>query len=202
MGNPAGNPENGLMEVGVSTGLSHCPAVARQWGGGLSRAGGAAPTSRRRSRPVAEVGRDDPRASPSSEPGQAAECADGEQPSTPSPGRARRIARRVLIALCVLGLLLAAAWVALQRAYPPGGLARCSPEDVTAATGRAFRIDGDAHAPPAASAHDRCHRGRARQCRMGPEPDMLRARHVGFEIDLRDLAVGHRAHPQRRHRGR
>lgn len=46
-------------------------------------------------------------------------------------------------ALCVLGLLLAAAWVALRRAYPPERLAAMLADSITAATGRAFRIDGE-----------------------------------------------------------
>lgn len=111
-------------------------------------------------------------------------------PTPDSPGRARRIARRVLIALCVLGLLLAAAWVALRRAYPPERLAAMLAESVTAATGRAFRIDGELtlHLLPRLTI-DATQVALA-NAEWGTEPDMLRARHIGFEIDLRDLLSG------------
>ncbi|MDM0035073.1 AsmA family protein [Variovorax sp. J22P271] len=111
-------------------------------------------------------------------------------PVREEPGRARRIARGVLIALCILGLLLAAAWVALRRAYPPQRLAAMLAESVTTATGRAFRIDGELtlHLLPRLTI-DATQVALA-NAEWGTEPDMLRARHIGFEIDLRELLSG------------
>jgi len=111
-------------------------------------------------------------------------------PTRESPARARRIARRVLIALCILGLLLAAAWVALRRAYPPERLAALLAQSVTAATGRAFRIDGELalHLLPRLTIG--ATQVALANAEWGTEPDMLRARHIGFEIDLRELLSG------------
>ena len=111
-------------------------------------------------------------------------------PARESPGRARRIARWLLIALSILGLLLAAAWVALRRAYPPRRLAAMLAQSVTAATGRAFRIDGELalHLRPRLTIE--ATQVALANAEWGTAPDMLRARHVGFEIDLRDLLSG------------
>ncbi|MDM0020995.1 AsmA family protein [Variovorax saccharolyticus] len=112
------------------------------------------------------------------------------QPLRDGPGRAWRLASRALIALCLLALLLAAAWYALRRAYPPERLAAMLAESVSAATGRAFRIDGDLtlHLLPnvTIAANDVA----LANAEWGAEPDMLRARHVGFDISLRDLLSG------------
>ena len=112
------------------------------------------------------------------------------QPVREGPGRARRLASRALIALCVLALLLAAAWFALRRAYPPERLAAMLADSVTAATGRAFRIEGDLtlHLLPnvTIAANDVA----LANADWGAASDMLRARHVGFDISLRDLLSG------------
>jgi len=111
-------------------------------------------------------------------------------PARESPGRARRIARWLLIALSILGLLLAAAWVALRRAYPPQRLAAMLAQSVSAATGRAFRIDGELtlHLRPRLTIE--ATQVALANAEWGTAPDMLRARHVGFEIDLGDLLSG------------
>lgn len=111
-------------------------------------------------------------------------------PTRENAGRARRIARWTLIALCILGLLLAAAWVALRRAYPPQRLAAMLAESVSAATGRAFRIDGELtlHLRPRLTI-DATQVALA-NAEWGTAPDMLRARHIGFEIDLGELLSG------------
>ncbi|MGO4391179.1 AsmA family protein [Variovorax sp. M-6] len=105
----------------------------------------------------------------------------------------RRTGRRALmalIALGVLGLLAAAAWVALRHAYPPARLASMLAERVSTATGRDFRIEGDLNlrlvptfaieatdvvlASPKGSSH----------------VDTLRARQVAFAVSLRELLAG------------
>ena len=111
-------------------------------------------------------------------------------PTRENAGRARRIGRWILIALCILGLLLAAAWVALRRAYPPQRLAAMLAQGVSAATGRAFRIDGELtlHLRPRLTIE--ATQVALANAEWGQAPDMLRARHVGFEIDLVDLLSG------------
>src|SRR5882672_186862 len=57
------------------------------------------------------------------------------------PGR-RRWWRIALIALGTVVLPLAVAYVALSRAFPPARLAALLADEVQAATGREFRING------------------------------------------------------------
>lgn len=113
-----------------------------------------------------------------------------KEPVGEDPGRARHPARRALIALCVLGLLLAAAWVALRRAYPPERLAAMLADSITAATGRAFRIDGELRLRVLPSLTIAATDVALANAEWGSEADMLRARHVGFDISVRDLLSG------------
>lgn len=115
---------------------------------------------------------------------------DQASPARKDHGRTRRNARRALIALCIIGLLLAAAWLALRRAYPPERLAAMLAESVTTATGRAFRIDGDLTLHMLPKVTIAATEVALANAEWGSSADMLRARRVGFEIDLRDLLSG------------
>jgi AsmA protein len=55
----------------------------------------------------------------------------------------RRFLRIGAILLAVAALLVAGALVALRQAFPPARLAAMLAEHVSAATGRALRIEGD-----------------------------------------------------------
>lgn len=94
------------------------------------------------------------------------------------------------IVLAVIVLLVAAAVVALRWAYPPERLAALLSEQVTAATGRDFRIDGDLsiHLLPtiAVKANDIV----LGNAEWGSQPDMIRLRRAAFEVSLRDLLDG------------
>lgn len=111
-------------------------------------------------------------------------------PVREDPGRARRLASRTLIALCVVGLLLAAAWVALRHAYPPERLAAMLADSISAATGRPFRIDGDLRLRVLPSLTIDATDVALANADWGAEPDMLRARHISFDISVRDLLSG------------
>lgn len=113
-----------------------------------------------------------------------------KSPPRETQGRAWRIGRWLLITLCILALLVSAAWIALRRAYPPERLAAMLAVSVTAATGRAFRIGGELslHLLPRLTI-DATEVSLA-NAEWGSEADMLRARHIGFEIGLRELLSG------------
>ncbi|MDM0108968.1 AsmA family protein [Variovorax sp. J22R24] len=105
-------------------------------------------------------------------------------------GAGRRGWRIAGIVLAVVVLLFAAAVVAVRRAYPPERLAALLSEQVTATTGRAFRIDGDLsiHLLPtiAVKANDIV----LGNVEWGSQPDMIRLKQAAFEVSLRDLLDG------------
>lgn len=105
----------------------------------------------------------------------------------------RRTGRRALIALialCVLGLLAAAAWVAFRQAYPPARLASMLAERVSTATGRDFRIEGDLNLRLVPTFAIEATDVVLASPRGSTHVDTLRARDVAFEVSLRDLLAG------------
>ncbi|MDM0074717.1 AsmA family protein [Variovorax sp. J2P1-59] len=110
--------------------------------------------------------------------------------ATPVSSVWRRGWRIAGIVLAVVVLLVAGALVALRRAYPPERLAVLLSEQVTASTGRAFRIDGDLsiHLLPtiAVKANDIV----LGNVEWGSQPDMIRLRQAAFEVSLRELLDG------------
>src|SRR5437868_8650728 len=105
----------------------------------------------------------------------------------------RRTGRRALtamIALCVLGLLAAAAWVAFRQAYPPARLASMLAERVSTATGRDFRIEGDLNLRLVPTFAIEATDVVLASSRGSAQVDTLRARDVAFEVSLRDLLAG------------
>ncbi|HEY2256064.1 MAG TPA: AsmA family protein, partial [Variovorax sp.] len=102
----------------------------------------------------------------------------------------RRGARIALIGFAVLAVLLAAAFFFVRQAYPPERLAAMLAAQVSAATGRSFRIDGglSLRLLPSIAIE-------ARDIALGNPawaegPDMLRAHRVAFDIEWRALLHG------------
>lgn len=110
-------------------------------------------------------------------------------PDDPGPTRRPR-ARRWLLALGALVLLLVAAWLGVQRAYPPERLASMLSESVSTTTGRAFRIDGTLKLRLFPTITLEATDVALANVDWGTAPDMVRARRVAFEISLRDLFSG------------
>ncbi|MGJ7507398.1 AsmA family protein [Variovorax sp. GT1P44] len=110
--------------------------------------------------------------------------------ASPGVGTRRRWWRVAVIGLAVILLLLAAALVALRRAYPPERLAALLSEQVTATTGRAFRIEGglSIHLLPTISV--RAGDVILGNADWGSQPDMIRLRNAAFEVSLRELLDG------------
>ncbi|MBO9512832.1 MAG: AsmA family protein [Variovorax sp.] len=104
-----------------------------------------------------------------------------------SARRGRRGWRIAGIVLAVIVLGLATAAIGLRVAFPPERLARLLAEQVTAATGRAFRIDGELSIRLLPTLAVRADGVALANAPWGSRPDMLRFRRAAFEVSLKDL---------------
>ncbi|RZL96447.1 MAG: AsmA family protein [Variovorax sp.] len=108
----------------------------------------------------------------------------------PADGAKRSAWRIFAIALGAVVLLLAAGYVALRQAYPPERLAAMLAEQVTAATGRALRINGKLSIRLLPTLAVQARDVSLANADWGSQPDMARLRRVAFEVSLRDLFDG------------
>jgi uncharacterized protein involved in outer membrane biogenesis len=110
-------------------------------------------------------------------------------PAQPNPSRSRQGGgwRIAAIVLGVVAVLLAAALFALRQAYPPARISAMLAEQISSATGRAFRIDGDLSIHLFPTIAVRANDVALANADWGSQPDMLRFRRAAFEISLRDL---------------
>lgn len=110
--------------------------------------------------------------------------------ASPAVGASRRWWRIAAIAMAVVLLMLAAAFVALRQAYPPERLAALLSEQVTATTGRAFRIEGGLSIHLLPTIEVRASDVVLGNADWGSQPDMIRLRNAAFEVSLRELLDG------------
>ncbi|SEA89867.1 AsmA family protein [Variovorax sp. YR216] len=103
------------------------------------------------------------------------------------PKRSRRGWRIAGIVLVVVVVLLVVAAVGLRMAFPPARISALLAEQITAATGRAFRIDGDLSIRLLPSIAVRADDVALANAEWGSRPDMLRFRRAAFNVSLRDL---------------
>jgi uncharacterized protein involved in outer membrane biogenesis len=104
--------------------------------------------------------------------------------------RTRSRWRTALVVLGIVALLVAAAYVALVRAFPPERLAALLAARVKAETGRDFRIGGDVSFrlwPTLAVVANDVAFGNAE---WGSRPDMVTLRRAAFAVALRPLLSG------------
>ncbi|WP_431275588.1 AsmA family protein [Variovorax ureilyticus] len=101
--------------------------------------------------------------------------------------RSRRGWRIAGIVLAVVVLLLAAAAIGLRMAFPPARISALLAEQVSAATGRAFRIDGDLSIRLLPTIAVRADDVALANAEWGSRPDMFRFRRAAFDVSLRDL---------------
>lgn len=110
--------------------------------------------------------------------------------ATAAAPRKRRWGRVAAILLGVLALLVAAIWAGVTLAFPPERLEALLANQVKAATGRDFRIDGplSIHILPtiAVQAGDIA----LGNAEWGSRPDMLRVRSASFEVSPKALLSG------------
>ncbi|MBB3177552.1 AsmA family protein [Variovorax sp. Sphag1AA] len=99
-------------------------------------------------------------------------------------GRGWRIAG---IVLAVIVVLLVAAAIGLRMAFPPARISALLAEQVTAATGRAFRIDGDLSIRLLPTIAVRADNVALANAEWGSQPDMFRFKRAAFDVSLRDL---------------
>lgn len=104
-----------------------------------------------------------------------------------SRGPKRRGWRIAAIVLGVVVVLLVVAAFALRQAYPPARISAMLAEEVSTATGRAFRIDGDLSIRLFPTIAVRANDVALANADWGSQPDMLRFRRAAFDISLRDL---------------
>lgn len=107
--------------------------------------------------------------------------------ANPSRSRLRGGWRIAAVLLAVVAVLLAAAAFALRQAYPPARISAMLAEQISTATGRAFRIDGDLSIHLFPTIAVRANDVALANADWGSQPDMLRFRKAAFEISLRDL---------------
>jgi uncharacterized protein involved in outer membrane biogenesis len=106
---------------------------------------------------------------------------------TPIPKRSRHGWRIAGIVLAVIVLLLLAAAIGLRMAFPPARISALLAEQVTAATGRAFRIDGDLSIRLLPTIAVRANDVALANAEWGSRPDMARFRRAAFDVSLKDL---------------
>lgn len=101
--------------------------------------------------------------------------------------RSRRGWRIAGIVLAVIVVLLATAAIGLRMAFPPARISALLAEQVSAATGRAFRIDGDLSIRLLPTIVVRADDVALANAEWGSRPDMFRFRRAAFDVSLRDL---------------
>jgi len=106
---------------------------------------------------------------------------------TTTPKRRRRGWRIAGIVLVVIVVLLVAAAIGLRMAFPPERISALLAEQVTTATGRAFRIDGDLSIRLLPTIAVRADDVALANADWGSQPDMFRFRRAAFDVSLRDL---------------
>lgn len=111
----------------------------------------------------------------------------GDTTGITAPKRHRRGWRIAGIVLAVIVLLLGAAAIGLRMAFPPARISALLAEQVTAATGRAFRIDGDLSIRLLPTISVRADDVALANAEWGSRPDMFRFRRAAFDVSLRDL---------------
>ncbi|MEJ8812701.1 AsmA family protein [Variovorax ureilyticus] len=110
-----------------------------------------------------------------------------DTPHVTDPKRSGRGWRIAGIVLVVIVLLLVAAAIGLRMAFPPARISALLAEQVTAATGRVFRIDGDLSIRLLPTIAVRAEDVALANAQWGSRPDMFRFRRAAFEVSLRDL---------------
>ncbi len=110
--------------------------------------------------------------------------------SVAPPAAARRWGRITAIALGVILLLVAALYAIVVIAFPPSRLARLLADEVTAATGRDFRIGGDLSISVVPTIAVRAEDIVLGNIEGGSRPEMARVRRAAFELSLEALLHG------------